>query len=374
MEQSKTVANEKIPFLDLKGQHQQIKEEVHEVINQVIASTAFTDGPFVAEFEKNFADFCQTRYAAGVNSGTTAVHLAMLVLGIQRGDEVIVPANTFIATAWGPSYVGATPVFVDCDAETWNMDPAKIEERITDKTKAIIGVHLYGQPCDIDSIKQVADHHGIPFVEDAAQAQGTEYKGKRVGGFGELACFSFYPGKNLGAYGEGGGITTNNEAYDQHIRSLRSHGSTKRYYHDEIGYNFRMDGIQGGILNVKLKYLDAWNNRRKEIAGMYQRGITNEKIKMQKQPDFADSIYHLFVITTGDRDGLMAYLNEHNIYPGLHYPVPCHLQKAYADLGYKKGDFPESEYLSDHCLSLPMFAELTNDEVERVIEVVNSYK
>ncbi len=368
-----TITIPKSPFLDLKKQYLQIKEEVRTAIDEVLDHTAYSHGPFVEKFEKNLASYCGTKYALGVNTGTSALHLAMIALGICPGDEVIVPANTFIATAWGVSYVKATPVFVDCDPDTWNIDPSEIEEKITPKTKAIIGVHLYGQPFNIDAVAAIAKKHNLFMVEDCAQAIGAGYKDVKVGGFGEMGCFSFYPGKNLGAYGEAGGITTNNEAYYKHIQSLRNHGSTERYYHDEIGYNMRMDGIQGAVLDVKLKYIDQWNSRRKEIAKIYRAGITNPKIKLQAQPEWSDSIYHLFVVTTEDRDGFMKYLQSNQIFPGLHYPVPCHLQKVYSDLGYKKGDMPNSEYLADHCLSLPMFAELTNAEVDMVIEVINKY-
>jgi dTDP-4-amino-4,6-dideoxygalactose transaminase len=363
----------KIPFLDLKKQYLQIKTEVLAKIEQVCDDTAFSGGKYVEEFEQAFAQYCHTNYAIAVNNGTSALHLAMLALGIGQGDEVIVPANTFIATAWGVTYCGATPVFVDCTADTWEIDATQIEAKITSKTKAIAGVHLYGQPFDIEAVKAIADKYNLFLIEDAAQAHGAYYKGKRVGGFGEIACFSFYPGKNLGAYGEGGGITTNHESYVKHIHSLRSHGSTIRYYHDEVGFNMRLGGLEAASLSIKLKYLDAWNQRRKAIAQMYQKGITNPKIKMQAQPEFADSVYHLFVITTENRDGLMSYLQENQIFPGLHYPVPCHLQKAYAHLGYKEGDFPNAEYLASHCLSLPMYAELSDVEVEKVIEVLNKF-
>jgi dTDP-4-amino-4,6-dideoxygalactose transaminase len=362
-----------IPFLDLKKQYLQIRSEVLGKIEGVLEDTAFSGGKYVEEFEQKFATYCNTNYCVAVNNGTSALHLAMLALGISDGDEVIVPANTFIATAWGVSYCNATPIFVDCTADTWEIDVSKIEERITPKTKAIAGVHLYGQPFDIDAVKAIAQKYNLFLVEDAAQAHGAYYKGKRVGGFGEMACFSFYPGKNLGTYGEGGGIVTNDEKYFKHLQSLRNHGSVVRYYHDEIGYNMRMGGIEAAVLSVKLQYLDKWNNRRKEIAKVYQQGIANPKIKMQAQPEFTDSVYHLFVITTEDRDGLMKYLNEHQIFPGLHYPVPCHLQKAYAHLGYKQGDCPNAEYLASHCLSLPMFAELSDTEVEKVIEVLNKF-
>jgi dTDP-4-amino-4,6-dideoxygalactose transaminase len=363
----------KIPCLDLKGQHQQIKNEVFEVFEKVYEQTAFSGGPFVEAFEKQFAEYSGANYAIGVNNGTTALHLAMLVLGIGEGDEVIIPADTFIATAWGVSHAGATPVFVDCTADTWEIDVTKIEEKITSKTKAIAGVHLYGQPFDIDAVRAICDKHNLYLIEDAAQAQGARYKGKTVGTFGEMACFSFYPGKNLGACGEAGGITTNNEAYAKHLMSLRNHGSTVRYYHDEIGYNYRMGGLEGGSLQIKMKYLEGWNNRRREIAKRYLSEIKNPKVKMQHQPEWADSIFHLFVVTTENREEMMAFLNSKEIYPALHYPVPCHLQKAYAHLGYKAGDCPNAEYLAAHCLSLPMYAELTDEMVDRVIEAVNAY-
>ena len=365
--------NHKIPCLDLKGQHQSIKKEIFEAFEKVYDQTAFSGGPFVEEFEKAFALFCGTNHAAGVNNGTTALHLAMLALGIGDGDEVIIPANTFIATAWGVTYSGAKPVFVDCTADTWEIDPTKIEAAITSKTKAVAGVHLYGQPFDIEAVKKICTKHNLFLIEDAAQAQGARYHGKPVGGFGDLACFSFYPGKNLGACGEAGGVTTNNEAYYKHILSLRNHGSVVRYHHDEVGYNMRMGGLEGASLSIKLKHLPSWNARRQVIAQAYQQRIQNPKLKMQIQPEGHESIFHLFVVTTLDRDGLMKYLNDNNINPGLHYPIPCHLQKAYSDLGHKEGDFPNSEYLASHCLSLPMFAELTNAEVDYVIETLNKY-
>ncbi len=347
---------EKIPCLDLKEQHQQVKAEIFEAFEKVYEKTAFSGGPFVEEFEKNFAQYAEAAYALGVSNGTTALHLAMLALGIGAGDEVIIPANTFIATAWGISHAGATPVFVDCTADSWEMDASKIEEKITPKTKAIIGVHLYGQPFDIDAVKAICDKHNLFLVEDAAQAQGARYKGKTVGGFGEMACFSFYPGKNLGACGEAGGITTNNEAYVKHIQSLRNHGMIVRYYHDEVGYNYRMGGLEAASLTVKLRYLENWNNRRRAIAKRYLSEIKNDKIKMQHQPDFADSVFHLFVVTTEKKEEFCQYLTDNNIIPAFHYPIPCHLQKAYSNLGHQVGDFPNSEYLATHCISLPMFA------------------
>lgn len=364
---------DKIPCLDLNEQHQSLKKEIFSAFEKVYDQTAFSGGYFVEEFEKSFAAFCETQYSVGVSNGTTALHLAMLALGIKEGDEVIVPANTFIATVWGISYVGAIPVFVDCDPDTWEIDVTKIEEKISSKTKAIAGVHLYGQPFDVDAVLKICNTHNLFLIEDAAQAHGATYKGKRVGGFGELACFSFYPGKNLGACGEAGGITTNNHGFERHIKSLRNHGSVERYHHDEIGYNYRMGGLEAASLQVKLKYLDSWNTRRREIAKRYLSEITNPKIKMQHQPEWAESVFHLFVVTTDERDNFVKHLTSNHITAAFHYPVPCHLQKAYAYLGHKPGDFPCAEYLAEHCVSLPMFAEMTDEDTNKVIHVVNTY-
>ena len=363
----------KIPFLDLKAQYISIKKEINLAINEVCEDTAFTNSSYVEKFENNFSRYCNTNYAVAVNSGTSALHLSMIALGIGKDDEVIIPANTFIATAWAPSYVGAIPVFVDCCPYTWQIDPEQIKKKITNKTKAIIGVHLYGQPFDIDAVKEIAKEYNLFLVEDAAQAHGAEYKGRRVGGFSEMACFSFYPGKNLGTYGEGGCITTNNQRYANRLRSLRNHGSTEKYYYDEIGYNMRMGGIEGAVLDIKLKYLDNWNDKRKKIAKIYQNGIKNSKIQFQKQPEFSDSVYHLFVITSKDRAKLIKYLTNNDIIPGKHYPVPCHLQKAFNHLKHSRGDFLNSEYLADNCVSLPMYPELDKYSINKIIRIVNKY-
>jgi dTDP-4-amino-4,6-dideoxygalactose transaminase len=361
-----------IPCLDLNGQHQQIKNEIFAEFEKVYDKTAFSGGPFVENFEKLFSEYIGVKHTIGVSNGTTALHLAMLALGIGRGDEVIIPANTFIATAWGVSHAGATPVFVDCD-ESWNIDPLKIEEAITWKTKAVIGVHLYGQPFDIDAVKAICQKHKLYLVEDAAQAQGARYKGVTVGGLGDISCFSFYPGKNLGACGEAGGLSTNNTEYDSHLRSLRNHGSTVRYFHDEIGYNYRMGGLEGASLGVKLRYLEGWNNSRRKIADRYRSEFNNQKVTLQQKPEWADGVNHLFVVTVEDKNSFVKHLQDNNINPAFHYPVPCHLQKAYASLGYKKGAFAVSEYLADHCVSLPMFAELTESDITHVINAVNSF-
>lgn len=362
-----------IPCLDLKQQHKKIHDELFEAFEEVYSNTAFSGGRFVEEFEVEFAKFCGAKYASGVASGTAALHLGMLALNIGPGDEVILPANTFIATVWGVSYVGATPVFVDCDPETWEIDPTKIEAAITSKTKAIAGVHLYGQPFDVDAVLAICKKHNLVLIEDAAQAHGALYKGKPVGTFGELSCFSFYPGKNLGACGEGGGVVTNNHDYDEAVKILRNHGSKTRYYHDEIGFNYRMGGFEGASLKIKLKYLSGWNASRQKVAARYLSEITNPKVTLQKQPEWSKSVFHLFVVTVEDRDDFVTYLEKNNIRPAYHYPVPCHLQEAYRDLGHKEGDFPHSEYLASHCVSLPMFPELTEEEINHVINVVNGY-
>jgi dTDP-4-amino-4,6-dideoxygalactose transaminase len=365
--------NMKIPCLDIKRQYLSIKQEVLVKTEEVFDSNAFSGGKYVESFEKKFAEYCGTEYAMACNNGTTALHLALLALDIQPEDEIIVPANTFIATAWAVSYVGAKLVFVDCSPKTWLIDPQKIEEKITAKTKAIIGVHLYGQPFDIEAITAICKKHNLFLVEDAAQAQGAKYKGVKVGGFGDLACFSFYPGKNLGAYGEAGGLTTNNIKYFEIVQKLKNHGMTQRYYHDIIGYNYRMDGLQGAILEIKLKYLDSWNARRQSIANRYQNEIKNEAIQMQFQPEWAESIYHLFVVLVKNRQHFIDFMEKEGISLGLHYPVPCHLQKAYLHLGYQEGDFPVAEMQAKNCVSLPMFAEMTDEEVSYVIEKMNSY-
>jgi dTDP-4-amino-4,6-dideoxygalactose transaminase len=364
---------QKIPCLDLRAQHQALKKEIFEAFERVYDATAFSSGPFVEEFETAFAAYLGTRSAVGVSNGTVALHLAMRALGIGAGDEVIVPANSFIATAWGVSHAGATPIFVDCDPDTWEIDAAKTAAAVTERTRAVIGVHLYGQPFDVDAVKAVCRESRIALVEDAAQAHGARYKGVRVGGFGELACFSFYPGKNLGACGEAGAVATNREPLATRLRSLRNHGSSVRYYHDEVGYNYRMGGLEGASLAVKLRYLDGWNARRRAIAAVYRREIHNPKIRLQGVPSWADPVHHLFVVTTEARDDFVEFLKGRGIVPAFHYPVPCHLQKAYSHLGYQPGQLPNAEYLASHCVSLPMFAELTDAQVGEVIRAVNAY-
>lgn len=359
--------------IDLTRDYQKHREEYLKVIEEVCEETAFSGGKFADKFDEEFAQYCKVPYAAGVNNGTSALHCAMMALHIGAGDEVIVPANTYIATAWGVSYTGATPVFVDCTKDTWEIDPDKIEEKITEKTKAIIGVHLYGQPFEFHKVKAIADKYGLYVVEDCAQAHGALYEGKMVGGLADLGCFSFYPGKNLYAFGEGGSVTCYKKEYFDAITTIKNQGCQVRYYHDVLGYNYRLEGLQGAVLSVSLKYLPGWTERRREIGQRYIREITNPLLTMQAHPENTNPVYHLFVVTTEKPDALIAYMDSKGMECNKHYPVPCHLQKAYAHLGYKEGDCPNAEYLASHCVTLPLFPEMTDEEVTRVIEACNAY-
>lgn len=359
--------------IDLSRDYQKHKEEYLEAIRAVCEETAFSGGRFAERFDEEFAKYCNVPYAAGVNNGTSALHCAMMALEIGEGDEVIVPANTYIATAWGVSYTNATPVFVDCTSDTWEIDPDSIEEKITDRTKAIIGVHLYGQPFEFGQVKKIADKYGLYVVEDCAQAHGALYEGRSIGSLGDLGCFSFYPGKNLYAFGEGGSVTCRKKEYYDAITTIKNQGCKVRYYHDVIGYNYRMEGIQGAVLSVSLKYLPDWTKRRIEIGERYIREITNSLITMQTHPRNTSPVFHLFVITVDNPDHFIDYMGKLGIECNKHYPVPCHLQKVYRNLGYQKGDCPNAEYLADHCVTLPMFPEMTQEEVQMVINACNAY-
>lgn len=361
-----------VPFFDLKRQYNQLKGEALPLIEKVLENTAFSGGPFVQEFEENLAKYNQTKFAAAVNNGTNAIHLGLMALNIGPGDEVIIPANTFIASAWGVSYVGATPVFVDVDPHTWNIDVAQAEKAITPNTKAIMGVHLYGQPCNIAGLVELCERKNIAFLEDNAQAIGATYNGKVVGQFGSMSFTSFYPGKNLGSFGEAGAAFTNNEEYHNRIQMLKNHGCNVRYHHEIIGYNMRMEGIQGAVLNLKLNYIDGWNNKRREIVNRYK-GVASNKLVFQASEPNAVAVHHLCVVTTENKDEFLKYLDENGIGYAFHYPIPCHLQKAYTSLNYKHGDFPHSEYLASHCISLPLFPEMTEEEISRVCDVIAKY-
>lgn len=358
----------RVPFLDLQAQYQSIKSEVDPAIQKVLDTSAYVLGPAVEAFEKDFAAYCGAAHCVAVNSGTSALALLMQAHGISQGDEVITVANTFFATAEAISELGAVPVLVDCNLETGLLEPTLLEAAITPKTKAIIPVHLYGQPADMTSINAIAKKHGLLVFEDACQAHGSSYKGKRAGGLADGAAFSFYPGKNLGAYGEGGAITTNDAEVANTIRMLREHGSPKKYHHNLVGWNERMDGIQGAVLGVKLKHLDKWNNLRRAHAKAYRAKLPSH-IKTIAIQDGAESVYHLFVIRVPNRDVMQQKLTEAGIATGIHYPVPIHLQPAYEGM-WKPGQFPNAEQQANEILSLPMFPELTNDQIDAVIEAV----
>ncbi len=361
---------DRIPLLDLKAQYRVMRDDAIAAFDRIAESCAFAQGPEAKQFEDEFAPWCGAKHCVGVNSGTSALHLALHCLDVGPGDEVITVPMTFIATAWAIYYVGAKPVFVDIDPARRTLDPALLERAITSRTKAIIPVHLYGMPADMDPINAIAAKHGIPVIEDAAQAHGATYKGKRPGALGCMAEFSFYPGKNLGAFGEGGALVTETDAYAKRARQLRNHAQGERYYHDELGYNYRMDSIQGAMLSLKLKHLDAWNAARDRHAKRYNELLSGLPITLPQTFPDTQSVWHCYVIESDCRDHLKQKLTEANIESGLHYPLPLHLQKACAALGHKKGDFPASERLGDRCLSLPMFAELTDEQIRRVTNVL----
>ncbi len=359
-----------IPFVDLKAQYLSIREEIDSAVLKVLESTQFILGSEVAAFEQEFAEYCHVDYSIALNTGTSALHLALLAAGIGPGDEVITTPFTFIATVAAIVYTGATPVFVDIDPVSYTIDVTKIEQAITTKTKAILPVHLYGQPADMNPIIELARRHGLTVIEDAAQAHRAEYKGQRVGSIGDIGCFSFYPGKNLGAYGEGGAVVTNNPEYARTIKMLRDWGQEQRYHHLLKGYNYRMDGIQGAILRVKLGYLDTWTEARRAHAALYEEHLANSNVITPTVMPYSYHVYHVYVVRTTRRNALQHKLQEQGIQTGIHYPIPVHLQQAYADLGYKVGDFPCAELAAKEVLSLPMYAELSSKEIEIVSTVV----
>ena len=349
-----------IPYLDLKAQYESIKDELNAVATRVLASTHYILGEEVAAFEREFADYTHTRHAVGLNSGTSALHLALLAVGVKPGDEVITVSFTFIATASAIVYAQARPVFVDVCPDTLTLDPALLERAITPRTKAIIPVHLHGQMADMEPILAIAKRHGLAVIEDAAQAHGATYQGRAAGSLGEVGCFSFYPGKNLGACGEGGALVTNNPDYAQTAQTLRDWGQTQRYHHDLLGFNYRMDGIQGALLRVKLRKLEQWTQARREAAARYDRLLSELPVGRPHEASGRRHVYHVYAIRTDRRDQVQARLNEAKIGNGIHYPIPVHLQKCMANLGYRVGDFPVSEAAAAEVLSLPMYPELSD--------------
>ena len=363
----------KIKFVDLNRQYQTIKQDIQKEIAETLERGDFILGAKVEEFEHCFANFCSTDYAIGVGSGTAALRLALQVLNLHRGAEVIIPVNTFFATVEAVIQIGLKPVFVDIDPKTYCIDISKIEEKITDKTKVIIPVHLYGQCSDMDGVNDIANKHKLKVIEDSSQAHGATFKGQKAGSMGDIGCFSFYPGKNLGAYGEGGACVTNNADYCHTIKMLRNHGSVKKYEHKLVGDNSRLETLQAGILKQKLIRLNDWNESRRRIASQYSSELEAINIQLPYVSEHNDHVFHLFVIQCQNRDGLQKSLNEQSIATGLHYPIPLHLQKACSFLGYKEGDFPVCEAYCKRILSLPIFPELTKDEVKTISNSIISF-
>jgi dTDP-4-amino-4,6-dideoxygalactose transaminase len=382
----------KVPFLDLKAQYESIKHEITPAIQQVLDSCAFAGGPFVQAFENEFAGFCGCDHCIGVGSGTEALWLALLALGVGPGDEVITVSNTFIATAEAISFCGAEPVFVDIDEKTYTMDPAKLDEflekncfpdqstnqpinQLTNRPiRAIIPVHIFGQTADMDPIMAIARKHGLFLIEDACQAHGATYKGKTAGSMGDAGCFSFYPGKNLGAYGEAGAVTTTNAQLAEKIAMLRDHGQSKKYYHDKIGWNARMDGMQGAVLSVKLNHLPAWNRARREKAAIYNNLLSGiDGFILPYEASDATHVYHIYAVRTQNRDALLKYLAGEGISCGIHYPVPVHLQTAYSNMGVENNELRVSERVATELLSLPMYPELRDEQQKRVKDKIQEF-
>lgn len=356
----------KVPFVDLKAQYYSIKKEIDKTITDVMRDSAFVGGKYLKAFEENFANYIKVKHCVGVGNGTDALYIALKALGVSQGDEVITVANTFIATSEASTMTGAKVVFVDCDKDTYNIDVDKVEQAITPKTKAIIPVHLYGQPAEMDKIKDIARKHDLYVIEDAAQGHGAEYKGRRIGRIGDMACFSFFPGKNLGAYGDAGALVTNNDELARKARMFANHGRIEKYNHEFEGLNSRLDGLQAAILDVKLKYLDKWNERRRAIASMYDTCLEDIVITPSVLPE-VKHVYHLYVIRIRSRERVKEILAEKGIATGIHYPVPLPFQKAYSYLGHKPADFPVAYSIKDEILSLPIYGDMTDKQVEYVI-------
>jgi dTDP-4-amino-4,6-dideoxygalactose transaminase len=362
-----------IPFVDLKSQYLSIKPEVDAAVLSVFDSTQYVLGSFVASFEQAFSKYSTVEHTVAVNTGTSALHLAFLAAGIGAGDEVITTPFTFVATVSAIDYARAKPVFVDIDPESLTIDPARIEAAITPRTKAIVPVHLYGRPADMDPILEIGRRRNVLVIEDACQAHGAEYKGRRAGSMGQMGCFSFYPGKNLGAYGEGGAVTTNDASYAKTLRMLRDWGCEKRYHHDIKGFNYRMEGVQGAVLGVKMKYIEGWTEGRRRAAAQYDAALGGGSFHPPIAPAHMRHVYHVYAVRHPRRDALQAHLTKAGVSTGIHYPIPVHLQKCFAELGHKAGDFPHSERAASETLSLPMFPELRPEQVDEVLQALNSW-
>ena len=355
-----------VPYFDLAIQYRELRDEILVALDRVCSNSAFVLGDEVEKFEVEFAAYSGAKHCVAVNSGTSALHLALLAAGVGHGDEVITSANTFIATAEVISYTGARPVFADISPLTGNIDPARVKEAITPRTRAIIPVHLYGRPADLETIIEIADRHGIAVIEDACQAHGARHRGRRVGNFGLASAFSFYPGKNLGAYGEGGALTTNDDSVADFARIMRSHGQTERYSHAAVGFNYRMDGFQGAVLRIKLRRLDEWIAARQARAQLYRSMLLEAGLALPFDDPADESVYHLLVVYVDNRDFVRSALQESGVATSIHYPIPVHLQKAYSSLGYKPGDLPNAERACNRALSLPLYPEMTFEQVRYV--------
>jgi dTDP-4-amino-4,6-dideoxygalactose transaminase len=364
----------KVPFVDLVSQYQGIRNQILPVMENIMGKAQFIMGEDVTQFEREFAEFCTTKYAIGVDSGTSALELALRAFDIGTGDEVITVANTFIATTFAISSTGATPVLVDINPDTYNIDVEKIEGAISERTRAIMPVHLYGQPADMDAILNIAKKHELLVIEDACQAHGAKYKGILAGSMGNAAAFSFYPGKNLGAFGDGGMVVTNDAKIAGKLELLRDYGQKEKYHHLIKGYNRRLDTLQAGVLRTKLSYLKEWNESRRRHASRYNELLQDSQATLPVNADFAESVYHLYVIRVPNRNEMLSFLQQNGISVGIHYPIPIHLQPAYKDLGYQKGDFPVTERYADEILSLPMFPELNDDQITYITNVLMEFR
>lgn len=364
----------KVPYFDLSLQTQALRSELNAALARSLDSGVFCLGPEVARFEREFAAFTGAPHCVAFNNGTSALHVAMRLLDLKPGDEVITTPFTFVATSWAIAYVGATPVYVDIDDATFNLDPKLVEQAITPRTRAVLAVHLYGHPFDADPLVEICRRRGLALVEDAAQAHGARYKGRPVGSFGVASAYSFYPAKNLGACGEGGALTLAREDQARRARSLREHGSSERYYHDELGYNYRMEGIQGAALNVKLPHLPAWNSSRRRIAHRYHELLKDTPLRLPREAPWAESVYHCYVVRHPARDRLKAHLEANGVGSALHYPLPLHLQRCFAHLGHREGDYPVAERAARECLSLPVYPDLTGEQVASVAAAIGSFR
>jgi dTDP-4-amino-4,6-dideoxygalactose transaminase len=362
----------RVPFADLSLQWKEIADAARTDLDTLFATSSFCLGPFVERFEAAIADYLEVRYAIGVNSGTSALHLTLIAAGVCAGDKVLLPAHTFIATVWAVLYVGAVPVLCDVEKATGNLDVDDAKRRIDRSVKAIIPVHLYGQPANMDAVLAIAERHDLAVIEDAAQAIGARFRGRPVGGFGRLGCFSFYPGKNLGAAGEAGLVTTNDTALAERVKALRNHAQTERYVHTELGFNYRMEGMQGLVLGHKLPRLDVWTDQRRAIARRYEAGLAGLPLMLPRVAHF-DHVYHLYVVLSKQRDELRAYLGRHGVETGLHYPVPIHRQPCLAGLEMDRASYPITDMYASRCLSLPMFSGMTDAQVDRVVSTVRAF-